>query len=108
MAPNKKRPSLKGLTSGTSALSRHVAPKGEAVHDEPAREAATAAAGAKMRYMQTRLSETGYRALKMLAAEQGKPLQGLVLEALNDMLRRFGKAPVVTGPEKSAKDEESK
>ncbi|WP_456663563.1 ribbon-helix-helix domain-containing protein [Bradyrhizobium sp. LB13.1] len=54
--------------------------------------------------MQTRLSETGYRALKMLAAEQGRPLQGLVLEALNDLLRRYGKPAVVTGPEKAEKE----
>jgi hypothetical protein len=81
------------------SLSRHVTPKGKAVHDKPARKAARTAGGARLRYMQTRLSESGWKSLKLLSIELGKPLQGLVIEALNDMLRKHGRAPDVTGPE---------
>lgn len=102
---DKKRPSLASLTSGSSALSRHVAPKGEGTpHDAPARAAATkAAGGAGMRYMQTRLSDAGWKALKLLAVELERPLQGLVIDALNDFLRKHGKAPDVTGPDTADK-----
>ena len=81
--------------------SRQIAPKGKAVHDEPARKAARAAAvgSVKLRYMQTRLSERGWKSLKLLSIELGKPLQGLVIEALNDMLRKHGRVPDVSGPE---------
>lgn len=99
----KKRPSLTGLTTGASALTRHVAPKGEVLHDVPARDAAKAETSTKLRYMQTRLSTVGWKALKQLSLDQGKPLQGLVIEALNDLLRRNGREAVVTGP---AKDDE--
>jgi hypothetical protein len=70
-------------------------------HPSPAHKAARAAAasGVKLRYMQTRLSERGWKSLKLLSIELGKPLQGLVIEALNDMLRKHGRAPDVTGPE---------
>jgi hypothetical protein len=98
----KKRPSLTNLTTGTSALTRHVAPKGEAIHDAPARSAAKSSGGS-LRYMQTRLSESGWKSLKLLSVEQGKPLQGLVIEALNDLLRKYGKAPVVSGPDSDSK-----
>jgi len=100
----KKRPPLTGLTSGSSALSRHVASKGEGVQDAPARAAAEkAAGGAGMRYMQTRLSDAGWKALKLLAVELERPLQGLVIDALNDFLRKHGKAPDVTGPDSDAR-----
>ena len=97
----KPRHSRKKLRPGAGSLSRHVASKGKAVPDEPARRAATAAgaSGVKLRYMQTRLSERGWKSLKLLSIELGKPLQGLVIEALNDMLRKHGRAPDVTGPE---------
>ena len=49
--------------------------------------------------MQTRLSERGWKSLKLLSIELGKPLQGLVIEALNDMLRKHGRSPDVSGPE---------
>ena len=63
------------------------------------RQGPSAASGVKLRYMQTRLSESGWKSLKLLSIELGKPLQGLVIEALNDMLRKHGRAPDVTGPE---------
>ena len=95
------RHSRKKLRPGAGSRSRQIASKGKAVPDEPARRAATAAgaSGVKLRYMQTRLSERGWKSLKLLSIELGKPLQGLVIEALNDMLRKHGRAPDVTGPE---------
>ena len=73
----KPRHSRKKLRSGAGSLSRHIASKGEAVSDGPARRAATAAgtSGVKLRYMQTRLSERGWKSLKLLSIELGKPLQ---------------------------------
>ena len=93
--------SLKKLRPGAGTRSRHIAFKGKAVPDEPARRAATApgTSGVKLRYMQTRLSERGWKSLKLLSIELGKPLQGLVIEALNDMLRKHGRSPDVSGPE---------
>jgi len=95
------RHSRKLIRPGAGSRSRQIAPRGKAVPDEPARKAARTAAGsgAKLRYMQTRLSERGWKSLKLLSIELGKPLQGLVIEALNDMLRKHGRAPDVAGPE---------
>ena len=98
----KPRQSLKQLRPGAGSRSRQIAPRGKAVHDEPTRKAAktVAGSGVKLRYMQTRLSESGWKSLKLLSIELSKPLQGLVIEALNDMLRKHGRAPDVTGPER--------
>jgi hypothetical protein len=49
------------------------------------------------------MGEPGWKALKLLSVEKGRPLQQLVLEALNDFLKKNGKDPVVTGPETDAK-----
>jgi hypothetical protein len=95
---NNPRHSREKLRPGAGSRSRQISPRGKA---EPARKAARAAAasGVKLRYMQTRLSERGWKSLKLLSIELGKPLQGLVIEALNDMLRKHGRAPDVSGPE---------
>jgi hypothetical protein len=53
--------------------------------------------------MQTRLAEPGWKALRMLSLDQGRPLQQLVLEGLNDLLKKYGKDQVVTGPDADAK-----
>ena len=97
----KPRHSRKKPRPGAGSRLRQIVPRGKAVPDEPARRAATAAgaSGGKLRYMQTRLSERGWKSLKLLSIELGKPLQGLVIEALNDMLRKHGRSPDVSGPE---------
>jgi hypothetical protein len=69
----------------------------------PSPPAKKAAASGKLRYMQTRLGEPGWKALKMLSLEEGRPLQQLVLEGLNDLLKKYGKDQVVTGPDTDAK-----
>ena len=87
-APKKRAP-LTGLTSGAGALGKHVVAKG----------------GRDMKYMQTRINSAGWRELKMLALAEGRSLQSIVVDALNDALRKHGRAPVVTGPsENNPKD----
>jgi hypothetical protein len=46
----------------------------------------------------TRVNPEGLRALKILAIERDTTLQGLVVEALNDVLVKYGKRPVVKNP----------
>jgi hypothetical protein len=101
---NKKRPSLTGLTTGNSALARHVSGKGETTHDAPAKAAAKAEGDRKMVFLQTRLSEQGWQSLKMLSVTQRKPMQGLVIEALNALLQKYGQEANVTGPEPETKE----
>jgi hypothetical protein len=56
-----------------------------------------------MKYLQTRLTESSWRELKMLSIETGESLQTLVVEALNDLMEKSGKKPVIAGP---AEDED--
>jgi hypothetical protein len=51
-----------------------------------------------MKYLQTRLTEPSWRELKMLSLEAGEPLQTLVVAALNDLMVKHGKKPVIAGP----------
>ena len=46
----------------------------------------------------TRVNYDGLRALKILAIERDTTLQGLAVEALNDLLVKYGKRPVVRNP----------
>jgi hypothetical protein len=46
----------------------------------------------------TRVNADGLRALKILAVERDMTLQALGVEALNDMLVKHGKRPVVKNP----------
>jgi hypothetical protein len=63
---------------------------------------AAAKKGAKvppaMKYLQTRLTESSWKELKMLSIETGESLQTLVVEALNDLMEKSGKKPVIAGP----------
>jgi hypothetical protein len=51
-----------------------------------------------MKYLQTRLTESSWKELKMLSIETGESLQTLVVEALNDLMEKSGKKPVIAGP----------
>jgi hypothetical protein len=92
----KKRPSLSKL-----GLSQHVATKGEPA-GKPRSSAASKKVGAgekqKPRYLQTRLNDEGWEVLKMLSIAERRPLQSLLVESLNDLLRKYRKAPVIEGP----------
>lgn len=74
-------------------LARHVAPKGEAVPAAPAK-----GEGGKPRHLQVRLNDAGWQELKMLSVSERRPVQALMVEALNDLLRKHGRAPMVEGP----------
>jgi hypothetical protein len=52
----------------------------------------------KTRYLQTRINDDGWHALKMLSVEERRTLQAIFVEALNDLLRKYRKAAVVEGP----------
>ena len=56
---------------------------------------------AGVRHVLTRLNSEGWRALKMLTIERELPLQALLVEAINDLLKKHGKKPVAQGPKDS-------
>jgi hypothetical protein len=60
--------------------------------------ARTTAPGDQGRGMITRVNADGFRALRMLAAERDTTLQALAIEALNDLLAKYGKRPIVSNP----------
>jgi hypothetical protein len=45
-----------------------------------------------------RVNRDGWRALSMLAIERETSLQALAIEAFNDLLVKYGKRPMVSGP----------
>jgi hypothetical protein len=51
-----------------------------------------------MKYLQARLTEPSWRELKMLSLEVGESLQTLVVAALNDLMVKHRKKPVIAGP----------
>ena len=46
----------------------------------------------------TRLNPEGWRAMKVLAMDQGTPMQALMVEAINDLLAKCGREPVARSP----------
>ena len=46
----------------------------------------------------TRMNPEGWRALRILAAENDTTLNALAVEALNDLLKKYGKRPSVQNP----------
>ncbi|OSI68878.1 hypothetical protein BSZ22_19830 [Bradyrhizobium canariense] len=67
---------------------------------KPARPAAKKAAPSKaQRHMQIRLSEDGWKQLRMLSIETGRPTQGLALEAFTDLMKKHGKNVEISGPD---------
>ena len=46
----------------------------------------------------TRMSLDGWRALRMLAAQEDTTLNALAIEAFNDLLRKYGKKASVENP----------
>jgi hypothetical protein len=46
----------------------------------------------------TRMSKGGWKALRMLAAEEETTLNALAIEAFNDLLRKYGKKASVENP----------
>lgn len=46
----------------------------------------------------TRMNAGGWRALRILAAERDTTLNALAVEAFNDLLKKYGKKPLVENP----------
>jgi hypothetical protein len=46
----------------------------------------------------TRMSPNGWKALRMLALQEGTTLNALAIEAFNDLLRKYGKKASVENP----------
>jgi hypothetical protein len=91
-----ERPSLSSM-----GLGRHVAQKGEpATVVEPVTRKPKAA----FRYMQTRLNKEGWRELTNLSTDQERSLQGLMVEAINDLLGKYGRPKVAAGPDSASGD----
>ena len=51
-----------------------------------------------VKFMQTRLTEPSWKELQLLRLEVGESLQTLVVRALNDLLVKHGRKPVIAGP----------
>ena len=64
-------------------------------------KAADHAAGAKeqkARGVLIKVNDAGWRSLRLLAFERDATLQALGIEALNDLLKKYGKPPIVENP----------
>lgn len=90
-----KRPSLT-----TSAIAGRIQPKG-AQAAQPAQVSSapepTAARDTTRDYktVMARMNRTGWQQLSFLSTELDRPLEDLAIEALNDLLAKYGKSPVV-------------
>ena len=62
------------------------------------KSAATARVAPAMKYLQTRLTEPSWRELRMLSLEAGESMQTLMVAALNDLMVKHGRKPVIAGP----------
>ena len=54
--------------------------------------------GESLRAILTRVNPEGLKALRMLALERDTTLQAVAIEAFNDVLKKYGKRPVVRNP----------
>jgi len=54
--------------------------------------------GGAFKYVLARINTEGWRALKVLAAEQETTLNALAVEAFNDLLKKHGKRQSVENP----------
>ena len=64
-------------------------------------KAADHAAGVKVhtaRGVLIKVNDAGWRSLRLLAFERDATLQALGIEALNDLLKKYGKASIVENP----------
>jgi hypothetical protein len=69
---------------------------------KPAKPSAKGAVKAKVppavKFMQTRLTEPSWKELQLFRLEVGESMQTLVVRALNDLLVKHGRKPVIAGP----------
>lgn len=97
MAKKPTRPPLSG------ALASRVPAKGEKAAAPPAEEGPgpfiPRASKQKGRGVLIRTNLAGWQALRLLAYEEGRTLQDIGVEALQDVLRKYGRPPVVEHPD---------
>ena len=67
---------------------------GDAVHEQRKAEAAHAGAAAPSRGILTRINPEGLKALRQLALDRDTTVQALMIEAANDLLRKYRRRPV--------------
>ena len=84
-----KRPSLSNL------VERKPAPEPERQDDAAPERAPPAPAPTDIKTMQVRVSRAGWLEMTRLAQDLDVPLEGLMVEAFNDVLVKHGKPPVV-------------
>lgn len=58
------------------------------------------------RYMQTRLNRDGWRELTNLSTDQERSLQSLMVEAINDLLKKYRRPQVAAGPDPASDRDE--
>jgi hypothetical protein len=76
----KKLPNLADLTLGKGAAASPV-PAGETTET-------------KRKGQTLRLTEGAWKQLKHLATDLGKPVHDLLIEAVNDLFKKYGKPPI--------------
>jgi Antitoxin-like ribbon-helix-helix len=52
----------------------------------------------RFRGVLARVNHEGLRELRLLAVERDTTIQSLAVEALNDLLRKYGRRPMITNP----------
>jgi hypothetical protein len=57
------------------------------------------------RFMQTRLNMEGWRELTHLSTDQDRSLQSMMIEAVNDLLKKYGRPKVAAGPDATDRNE---
>lgn len=84
-----KRPSLSNL------VERKPVPEPERQSEAAPERAPPAPAPTDIKTMQVRVSRAGWLEMTRLAQDLDVPLEGLMVEAFNDVLVKHGKPPVV-------------
>jgi hypothetical protein len=91
-----ERPSLTSMT----LKNRFVASKTEEPGPAPVTEPKAKERGS-FKFMQTRINREGWRELTNLATDLDRPLQSLMIEAINDLLGKHARPKVASGPDAS-------
>ena len=92
-----ERPSLTSMT----LKNRFVASKTEEPVQVPATAPKAAREPGSFKFMQTRINREGWRELTNLSTDLDRPLQSLMIEAINDLLGKHARPKVAAGPDAS-------
>jgi hypothetical protein len=86
-----KRPQL----TGSPIAARAAAKPARETDDVPSAAAAKAASPKDVKSVMARINRDGWQAIRRLALELDTTTQALIVDALNDVLRKNGHQPVV-------------